>query len=172
MFAFGAIFPLLGFPALLIPAFVAGAIGMLLGGCARMAAACNGKPLSGLASLKGIRLPAYGSWALRAMLVAIIAVTAVTIVRAQLLTPLSSEGFAQSTEAMKLPWISMAMADLYAGFFVTSLWLVYREGRVWLAAILIANLWFWGNIVLASYLLALSFHNPLSVRGLLLRPTA
>lgn len=170
LFGLGAAAPLIGVPALFVPAFSAGATGILLGSAARIATTRKGQGRDGLATLDGDRLPVYGWWALRLTLIAIIAITAATIIRAQLLAPLADGGFAQSAEAMKLPWISMAMADLYCGFFLTSLWFAYREKRVWLAAILIANLWFWGNIVPAIYLLAVSFRASPGIGGLLLRP--
>ncbi|MDB5967734.1 MAG: hypothetical protein JWQ90_184 [Hydrocarboniphaga sp.] len=104
----------------------------------------------------------------RVAALALFAAPAASAIWAQAQVPLFFEGFQQFAAAVKQPWIAMTVCDLFTGFACMSLWILYRERRLWVSLALIGSLWFFGNMVVAAYVLALTFIPGVTLQRILL----
>jgi hypothetical protein len=162
-----SVFGMLGWDAQSRLSLKVGAVAIALGGALYVSKSVRAARAQAAANPIGMPIRMSLLWVRIAMLL-VMAVPIYTTVRAQLLVPAYPEGFQQASAAFRLPWVSMAMSDLFCGFFAMSVWIVYRERNLWLAFFLIGNLWFWGNMLIGFYVFCLTFGAHASVRQILL----
>lgn len=94
--------------------------------------------------------------------------TLYSIVLAWSQVPLFWDGFLQFQEGVQLPWIMMVVIDLWAGFFLASAWIIYREKNLLTSIPFLVFFWFWGNIALAAYVALVAIRYDADVKVVLL----
>ncbi|MDX8356400.1 hypothetical protein [Sphingopyxis terrae] len=151
--AVGAMTSPAGYPLIAGTAFVAGIGGLVLAAIARLAMRDRARYPARVASSAQEPDRKGDTRILLLLALATIALTVGMTIRAEMLVPLFEGGMESTAIVADHPWVAMAMADLYGGFILVAGWLSYRERDALRAGILIYLLWFWGNMVVALYIL-------------------
>lgn len=166
--AMGAMISPAGYPVIAGTAFLAGIGGLALAAVARLAMWKRGPRAARPAKPPHEPEAKTVGIVLTLLAVATILLTIGMTIRAEFLLPLFQGGMESTAIVADYPWVAMAMSDLYGGFILAAGWLTYREQDALRAGILIYLLWFWGNMILALYILWLLLRRKQTPRQILL----